>query len=124
MKSKKARLREQARWDYPFKIARWWHEHMRERVNASRKLFGAQRFFGGECHSHTVFSDGIGTVEETNLMKDAAGLDFQFITDHWTVAQKRECVKFKNVWWGQEPVTQFHHLGILDNPRTYVCKKN
>jgi hypothetical protein len=124
MKSKEARMREEARWNYPFKIARWWHEHMRERVNASRKLFRGPRFFRGDCHSHTVFSDGIGTVEETNTIKEAAGLDFQFITDHWTVAQKRECVKFKNVWWGQEPVTQYHHLGILDNPRTYQCKKD
>jgi len=123
MKKSKARILEETRWNYPLRIARWWHEHMRERINASRKLFG-KTFYRGDCHCHTIFSDGIGTVEHMAQMKEAAGLDFLFITDHWTVAQKRECVKFKDVWWGQEPVTQFHHMGILDNPRTYQVKKH
>ncbi len=124
MTPKEKRAREQRRWDYPFKIARWWQEHTRQRIQASRALFGPHKFFRGDCHSHTVFSDGIGTVEEMNQMKEAAGLDFLFITDHWTVAQKRQCVQFKNLWWGQEPVTQHHHLGILDNPRTYKARKD
>lgn len=124
MKSKKARLLETRRWEYPLKIARWWHEHMRLRIDASRAMFGAPRFFRGDCHCHTIHSDGIGTVEDMNTMKDAAGLDFLFITDHWGVTQKRECVKFRNLWWGQEPGTHLHHMGILDNPRKYVVKSD
>jgi hypothetical protein len=123
MKRNLEKLRLERRSEYPLRIARWWHEHMRERVNASRQLFG-KSFYRGDCHCHTIFSDGIGTVAEMDAMKNAAGLDFLFITDHWTVAQKRECVKFQNLWWGQEPVSQFHHMGILDNPRTYKVKKN
>jgi hypothetical protein len=117
------KLWQQRRWEYPFKIAQWWQGHMRERIDLSRRLLG-RRFYRGDCHCHTTFSDGIGTVAEMAAMKEAAGLDFLFITDHWTVAQKRECVKFPNVWWGQEPGTQFHHTGILDNPRTYKVKND
>lgn len=124
MKSKKARLLEAKRWEYPLTVARWWHEHMRQRIDASRALFRGPRFFRGDCHCHTTHSDGIGSVEDMNTMKDAAGLDFLFITDHGGVTQKRECVKFRNLWWGQEPGTQLHHIGILDNPRKYVVKRD
>jgi hypothetical protein len=124
MKPAKGRLLEKRRRDYPLWVARWWQEAMRDRIMASSKLFGGPSFYRGDCHSHTVFSDGIGSVADMDAMKNAAGLDFLFITDHWTVAQKRECAKFKNLWWGQEPPTQHHHIGILDNPRTYKVKND
>lgn len=45
-------------------------------------------------------------------MAKAAELDFQFVTDHWGVTQAPEC-KEHGLWVGQEPVTQYHHMGIL-----------
>ena len=117
MNTKKARMVQKARWEYPLRIAQWWQEHMRNRIQASRRLFGGPRFYRGDCHSHSTFSDGIGTVAEMHRMKLAAGLDFLFITDHWGVAQKTQCAKFPQLWWGQEPPTQHHHIGILDSQR-------
>lgn len=101
-----------ARWDYPLKMCRWIHEDTARRTAESRKLF-RWKFFRGDCHSHTVHSDGIGTVAETAEMAKAAGLDFQFVTDHWGVTQAPECAEHK-LWVGQEPAHgQHHHLGIL-----------
>jgi hypothetical protein len=68
-------------------------------------------------------SDGIHSVAEMKASADAAGLDFAFITDHGTVAQKRECAKFPNLWWGQEPDTRkrgLHHFVVLGLSRKYV----
>ena len=124
MKANRTKILQDRRWDYPLKIAQWWQEHMRDRIHATRKLFGSPKFFRGDCHCHTIHSDGIGTVEMMNQMKDAAGLDFLFVTDHWGITQKRECVKFPNLWWGQEPPTQYHHIGILDGVRKYVVKRD
>lgn len=124
MKANEAKALQDRRWDYPLKIARWWQAHMRDRVNATRTLFGKPSFLRGDCHCHTIHSDGIGTVEMMYQMKDAAGLDFLFITDHRGITQKRECVRFPNLWWGQEPPTQYHHIGILDGVKKYVVKKD
>ena len=63
------------------------------------------------------------SVAEMKASADAAGLDFAFITDHGTVAQKRECAKFPNLWWGQEPDTKkrgLHHFVVLGLSRKYV----
>ena len=103
---------------YPDRVIGFWKEAMRERIEATRKLadFAVIR---GDCHCHTTFSDGIGTVAEVASWKELAGLDFLFVTDHGTVRQKRQCVKYRNMWWGQEPGTQFHHLGILGLDQKY-----
>ena len=47
-------------------------------------------------------------------------MDFAFITDHQTIAQKRECTKHENLWWGQEPGAGLHHLGVLARAKKYV----
>ena len=100
-----------ARWDYPLAQCRWLVEDTARRVRESKELF-SHEFFRGDCHSHTQHSDGIGTVAETAEMARAAQLDFQFVTDHWGVTQAPECRK-NGLWFGQEPVTKDHHLGIL-----------
>jgi len=106
--SRRARER---RWDYPRLMCQWLLEDTARRVEESKKLFG-EKFFRGDCHSHTQHSDGIGTVAETAEMVKAAGLDFQFVTDHWGLTQAPECREY-GLWYGQEPVTKDHHMLIL-----------
>jgi hypothetical protein len=99
------------RWEYPLVMCRWLVEDTARRVADSKVDFSWQ-FFRGDCHSHTQHSDGIGTVAETAAMAQAAELDFQFVTDHWGVTQAPECRKH-GLWVGQEPVTKYHHMGVL-----------
>jgi len=101
----------QARWNGPHKTCRFIVEDTARRVAASKDNF-PWNFFRGDCHSHTQHSDGIGTVAETAEMVKAAELDFQFVTDHWGVTQAPEC-REHGLWFGQEPGTQHHHMGIL-----------
>ncbi len=99
------------RWGAPLRYCKVMAEDLATRVNDSRRLF-PWKFYRGDCHSHTQHSDGIGTVAETAEMAEAAGLDFQFVTDHWGVTQAPECRRH-GLWVGQEPGTEYHHLGIL-----------
>jgi hypothetical protein len=101
----------QARWATPLKYCHFLAEDTARRVAASKDAF-PWPFFRGDCHSHTQHSDGAGTVAETAEMVKAAELDFQFVTDHWGVTQAPEC-REHGLWYGQEPVTQFHHMGVL-----------
>lgn len=102
---------EKRRFEYPLAMCRFIAEDTARRVAKSREGF-AWSFFRGDCHSHTQHSDGVGTVAETAAMAAAAGLDFQFVTDHWGVTQAPEC-REHGLWYGQEPTTRLHHLGIL-----------
>ena len=92
---------------------------MRERFAETKALVGF-RGFRGDMHLHTNHSDGSGTVAELVEYRDAGGLDFIFVTDHWGLTQKRECMRHENVWWGQEPGTQHHHLGCLGIDRKFT----
>lgn len=106
---------EQRRWEYVLTMVASVARHTAQRVNASKQLFaevGGSPFFRGDCHSHTQHSDGRGTVAETAEMVKAAGLDFQFVTDHWGITQAAECLEH-GLWYGQEPVTQHHHMLVL-----------
>jgi hypothetical protein len=109
------------RWARPLKYCQWLKEDMAKRVEESRKLF-KWKFFRGDCHSHTHHSDGIGTVAETAAEVKLAGLDFQFVTDHWGVTQGPECREL-GLWVGQEPVTALHHMGILGLDHAFVPEK-
>ena len=104
---------------YPDRVIGFWKEAMRDRIDATRKL-ASFKVSRGDCHHHTTYSDGVGSVAETASWVKLAGLDFQFITDHGTVRQKVECVYYENLWWGQEPGTEHHHLGILGLDRKYT----
>ena len=95
-----------------------WHKLHAERIAASGKLMRF-KFFRGDCHVHSNYSDGMATVAEIQEAVAAAGLDFVFITDHETTNQKHECRKFQRVWWGQEPAAGLHHLGILGTEKTF-----
>ncbi len=99
------------RWVYPLRACEWLVADTARRVEASKENF-PHTFFRGDCHSHTNHSDGIGTVAEIAAMVKSAQLDFQFVTDHWGVTQAPEC-REHGLWFGQEPTTQFHHMGIL-----------
>jgi len=120
-RQRKLKARAAKRATYPDRVIGFWKEAMRERIEATRKL-ASFRVSRGDCHYHTTFSDGIGTVADTAAWMEKAGLDFLFVTDHGTVRQKVECVKYKNLWWGQEPGTQHHHLGILGLDEKYSVK--
>ncbi len=122
-KERKQKALARKRAAYPDQVIGFWKDAMRDRIDATRKLasFKVRR---GDCHSHSTYSDGIGTVPEIASWVDRAGLDFFFLTDHHTVRQKTECVKYRNMWWGQEPGTQYHHLGILGLDRKYTVKQD
>ena len=111
----------QKRATYTDRVIGWWKDAARERIEQTRALAGF-KVRRGDCHIHSTYSDGIGTVPEIADWAGKAGLDFAFITDHSTVRQKGECAKFRNLWWGQEPGTQYHHLGILGLDRKYTVK--
>jgi hypothetical protein len=102
---------EPLRWETPLKYCCLLAVASARRIAESKNSF-PWSFFRGDCHSHTQHSDGVGTVAETAEMVKAADLDFQFVTDHWGVTQAPEC-REHGLWYGQEPVTQFHHMGIL-----------
>lgn len=99
------------RWGYPFWMCRAVVEDTARRVAKSKEQF-PWPIFRGDCHAHTQHSDGVGTVAEVAMMVKAAGLDFQFVTDHYGVTQAAECRKY-GLWFGQEPWTEHHHMGIL-----------
>jgi predicted metal-dependent phosphoesterase TrpH len=123
--TKKERLKQiaQRRETYTTRVFMMWKDVMRERVEQTSELVSF-KFYRGDLHYHSTYSDGVATVHETKEWIDRAGLDFFFITDHGTVNQKRYCQKYENLWWGQEPGTQYHHLGILGIDRKYTPKKD
>ena len=97
---------------YPVRVIMMWKDVMRERIEATKKLvsFKPRR---GDLHAHSTYSDGTGTVDEIKEWIDRAGLDFFFLTDHGTVAQKDECKECPRMWWGQENGTRYHHVGVI-----------
>ena len=109
--------------EYPRRVMMFWKNTMRDRIKRNAELVDF-RAFRGDLHIHSIYSDGVGTVDEIKDYADSIGLDFLFVTDHGTIRQKRNCLKHPNVWWGQEPGTEHHHLGILDIDRKYIPKKN
>ena len=89
------------------------------RARATRKLAGF-RYIHGDLHTHSVFSDGSGTVADLARVAHLRGLDFLFVTDHNTIRQKVECRKCPAVWWGQEPGAGPHHICILAPQRKFL----
>ena len=106
MRDKQRKLRRsrlvKKRAEYPARVFQMWKETVRSRVAATRALVDFRGYMG-DFHSHSVHSDGTGTVGDLAAMKDLNGLDFLFVTDHGGLTQKRDCVRYENVWWGQEP---------------------
>ena len=65
------------RLNYPNTVIGYWKEAMRERIEQTRKLAGF-KVRRGDCHSHSTYSDGIGTVPEIAGWVEQAGLGFFF----------------------------------------------
>ena len=120
---RKKRQREQKRAEYPHHVVKMWKEVMRQRIEKTKALIDF-RGMRGDLHSHSIHSDGTGTVAELAGYRDASGMDFLFVTDHGGLTQKRDCVKFDKMWWGQEPGTEYHHLGIAGSQKKYVVEHN
>lgn len=106
------------RWESALSCARDALAERRARVDRTRESWPFP-FLRGDCHCHSLHSDGVGTVAEIAQSSHAAGLDFQVVTDHWGVTQKEECRKH-GLWWGQEPASGGHHLGILGLDHAFV----
>ncbi len=106
------------RWQKPLGYVRFVLEDAARRVDESRAWF-SRRFYRGDCHAHSQHSDGIGTVPEMAAMAKTAGLDFQYITDHWGLTQTKECRRHR-LWVGQEPVAHLHHLVVLGLKKVFV----
>jgi len=89
------------------------------RLATTRKLF-ARKILTVDIHTHSNYSDGRCTVEQLHEAMKNAGLDFMFVTDHSSLGQKRVVRKWRDVSWGQEPVSRnatgghwMHHIGLL-----------
>ena len=104
------------RYAYSLKVSRLSRIAQGERLEASKKLFSRDVLLG-DIHTHSTYSDGVGTVEENWDMAKACGFDFMFATDHSTVAQKRHC-RENGLWWGQEVGCGAHHVVIHASTRT------
>ncbi len=96
----------------------WFRRNMAERLNMTRKLFG-KRVYSVDIHSHSSFSDGIGTIMDNHERAVIAGLDFMFATDHRRIGQRRIVRRWEDASWGQEPVIGPHHIGLLCNSRVF-----
>ncbi len=91
---------------------------MAERLNKTRKIFG-RKVYSVDIHTHSSFSDGIGTVMDNHERAEIAGLDFMFATDHGRIGQRRIVRRWKDASWGQEPGMGSHHIGLLCNTRVF-----
>ncbi len=88
------------------------------RLGATRKLFGRPVCLV-DIHTHSLHSDGLGTVTENAERVKACGLDFFFATDHGSLRQKQAVKKLSHAGWGQEPGAGMHHIGLLANTRLF-----
>ena len=94
-----------------------------KRLLETKQIFG-QKVVAVDPHTHSIFSDGCGTIKENLLVGKACGLDFVFITDHSGITQKRGLKNQPNASWGQEPGSQIHHICMLQNPKKIILKGN
>jgi len=109
--------------DYRRRVDAYKFEADAARVEATRKLVDF-RFLRGDLHTHSLYSDGKGSVAENWTVARQRGLDFLFVTDHGTVRQKALCRNVPGLWWGQEPGAQFQHIAILGIDRKFEPSKS
>ena len=89
------------------------------RLAKTKELF-AKRVHAVDIHCHSLFSDGVGTVEENHAVAKLAGLDFLFGTDHASLGQRGPLAQFPDASWGQEPGAGLQHLGLLNNQELFT----
>ena len=94
------------------RMLRMQRHELAERLAETRKIF-ARKVRAVDIHSHTVFSDGEGTVQENYDAAMERGLDFMFATDHNSLMQKRKTKGLPNASWGQEPPAGAHHMACF-----------
>ncbi|MCK4401900.1 CehA/McbA family metallohydrolase [bacterium] len=92
-----------------------------ERLSKTKEIF-KKKVYAVDIHTHSTFSDGLGTVQENYKAAMNCGLDFLFATDHNSLGQKRMVKKWSNASWGQEPGAGSHHIGLL-HPRKLFTPK-
>lgn len=99
-------------------------KELAERLRETKSIFG-KRVFAVDIHTHSNYSDGLGSPAENHECARNAGLDFLFVTDHESVMQKRQLAKLADASWGQEPGAGLHHIGLLNNARCFrPARKN
>lgn len=89
------------------------------RLAETRKLFGRPVCLV-DIHTHSLHSDGMGTVAENAARVRLCGLDFFFSTDHERLTQRPAVKRLARAGWGQEPpIGGGHHLGVLSNEQFF-----
>jgi len=88
------------------------------RLAETRKLFGRSVCLV-DIHTHSLHSDGLGTVAENAERVRDFGLDFFFATDHASLRQKQAVKGLDHAGWGQEPGVGHQHIGLLANTRLF-----
>jgi len=97
-------------------------------------------FFVGNLHSHTSYSDGVGTPAQAYAhARDTAGIDFLAVTDHHNMLTELEyadvlfqadeycedCVFVAiagHEWSGHDPVTgRANHVVVLDADHVFTA---
>ena len=109
----------QRRLERASRILGWHKGELAARLAASRKLF-RKPCLAVDIHTHSVCSDGLGTVAENFERAKTFGLDFMFATDHHTIRQKRMVAHRDDASWGQEPGAGPHHIGLLEGARRFT----
>lgn len=62
---------------YMFQSESWFRRDYFDRVFNSER-----RYYRGDCHGHTIYSDGHLNADEVNEVLKDQGLDFMFMTEH------------------------------------------
>lgn len=123
MKTQEKERLKQAQYTRLGNLMRNYKRDLAERLAGTRKLFG-RRAYVVDIHTHSNYSDGVGTVEENYERVKHVGLDFFFATDHGSIGQKRFVRKWADASWGQEPGASPHHLGLLCGSRLFVTRSD
>ncbi|MDH7571701.1 MAG: CehA/McbA family metallohydrolase, partial [Armatimonadota bacterium] len=78
-------------------------------------------WYQGDCHSHTVHSDGKGSVYDNVAAALRLGLSFLFVTDHNTLTQAAEVAEARQPGFlcvaGEEITSAVGHANALFNTR-------
>jgi hypothetical protein len=93
----------------------------RQRLDLGKRLIESKKLFGEpvvtlDTHTHTVHSDGAGTVAGNRQLADWSQIDQVFITDHDACGAKDDCLELDGVRCGEEvSYMQGQHVVLLGN---------
>jgi len=86
-----------------------------DRLLETRNLFGRVALI--DPHTHSNCGDGRGSVSQNYEMAMSCGLDFVFVTDHYTVEAHDYARMLEGISWGQEPHSGDEHIVVLNNEK-------